>query len=114
MKAAATSDKKTLIVSSLFGVLLLVFVAYAYNTFFGGTTNPAATANPAPVSEPVAARPNGSVARTGSSANNADTGNAKTGLGVAPGIAATKMASTSASLDPMLDESAMLRTESLS
>jgi hypothetical protein len=108
MKAAATKDKKTLIVSSIFGVLLLVFVAYAYNTFFGGPTNPAATATPAPVSEPVAARPNGSVVRIESSANNA-----KTGMGVAPGIAATKMASTSASLDPTLDESAMLRTESL-
>ena len=30
-----------------------------------------------------------------------------------PGVAAQKMASTSASLDPTLDESAMLRTESL-
>jgi hypothetical protein len=113
MKAAATKDKKTLIVSSIFGVLLLVFVAYAYNTFFGGSTNPAATATPAPVSGPIASRPNGSVARTEGSANNANTGNAKTGMGVAPGIAATKLASTSASLDPTLDESAMLRTESL-
>jgi hypothetical protein len=108
MKAAATKDKKTLIVSSIFGVLLLVFVAYAYDTFFGGSANPAAVPASAPASEPVAARPNGSVVRTESSANNA-----KTGLGVAPGIAATKMASTSSSLDPTLDESAMLRTESL-
>jgi hypothetical protein len=113
MKAAATKDKKTIIVSSIFGVLLLLFVAYAYNTFFGGSTNPAAVPASAPASEPVAARPNGSVTRTESSANNADTGNAKTGMGVAPGIAATKLASTSSSLDPTLDESAMLRTESL-
>jgi hypothetical protein len=34
-------------------------------------------------------------------------------MGAAPGIAATKMARTSASLDPTLHESAMLRTESL-
>jgi hypothetical protein len=35
------------------------------------------------------------------------------GLGAAPGVAATKMASTSSSLDPTLDEAAMHRTESL-
>ena len=34
-------------------------------------------------------------------------------MGLVAGVAATKMASTSSSLDPTLDESAMLRTESL-
>ena len=112
MSAAAAKDKKTVIVSIIFGVLLLVFVVYAYNTFFGGpsSTAPAPGSAPgsAPASAPVATRSSSSPVRTESSSNNA-----KTGLGVAPGIAATKMASTSASLDPTLDESAMLRTESL-
>jgi hypothetical protein len=106
MRAAPAKDKKTIVVVSIFGVLLLVFVVFAYNMFFGGSPNPAAT--PAPVSAPVATRSGSNPARTGSSSNNA-----KTGLGVAPGIAATMMASTSSSLDPTLDESAMLRTESL-
>jgi hypothetical protein len=106
MSAAAAKDKKTVIVSTIFGVLLLVFVVYAYNTFFGGSSSPAPAS--APVNAPVATRSSSSSATTESPSNNA-----KTGMGVAPGIAATKMASTSASLDPTLDESAMLRTESL-
>jgi hypothetical protein len=101
MRAAPAKDKKTIVVVSIFGVLV-----FAYNTFFGGSPNPAAT--PVPVSAPVATHSNSSTARTGSSSNNA-----RTGLGVAPGVAATMMASTSSSLDPMLDEAAMLRTESL-
>ena len=110
MSAARAKDKKTLIVSSIFGVLLLLFVVYGYNAFFGGPSNPAATAAPAPVSGPIESQPSAPV-RSRSSANNANGANG--GLGVAPGIAATKMASTSASLDPTLHESAMLRTESL-
>ena len=44
MSAAPARDKKTIVVVSIFGVLLLVFVVYAYNSFFGGSPNPAATA----------------------------------------------------------------------
>ena len=106
MKAAPAKDKKTIVVVSIFGVLLLVFVVFAYNTFFGGSPNPAAT--PAPVSVPVAKHSSSSSARSENSSNNA-----KGGLGVAPGVAAKMMASTSSSLDPTLDEAAMLRTESL-
>jgi hypothetical protein len=106
MRAAPAKDKKTIIVVSIFSVLLLAFVVFAYNTFFGGSPNPAAT--PTPVSAPVAKHSNSSSARTENPPNNA-----KTGLGVAPGVAATMMASTSSSLDPTLDEAAMLRTESL-
>lgn len=106
MKTAPAKDQKTIVVVSIFGSLLLVFLVFAYNTFFGGSPNPAAT--PAPVSAPVAKRSSGSAARTESSSNNA-----RAGLGVAPGVAATMMASTSSSLDPTLDEAAMLRTESL-
>jgi hypothetical protein len=110
MSAAPAKDKKQIVVVSIFGVLLLVFVVYAYNSFFGGAPNPAAT--PAPVSEPAVTRSSDSRAETeGASApvSNART----TGQATAPGIAAKMMASTSSSLDPTLDESAMLRTESL-
>jgi hypothetical protein len=109
MSAAPAKDKKTVIVYSVFGGLLLIFVIYAYSAFFGGSTNPAATQ--APASEAVAPKPNAVQHQAERSSNAA--GNAKSGLGIAPGIAATKMASTSSSLDPTLDESAMLRTESL-
>jgi hypothetical protein len=109
MSAAPAKDKKTIIVYSVFGVLLLFFLIYAYSAFFGGSTNPAATQ--APASEAAAPKSNAVQHQTERSSNEA--GNAKSGMGVAPGIAATKMASTSSSLDPTLDESAMLRTESL-
>jgi hypothetical protein len=108
MSAAPAKDKKTVIVYSVFGAVLLIFVIYAYSAFFGGSTNPAATQPPA--SEAIAPKPN-AIHQAERSSNEA--GNAKSGMGIAPGIAATKMASTSSSLDPTLDESAMLRTESL-
>ena len=44
MSAAPARDRKQIVVVSIFGVLLLVFVVYAYNSFFGGSPNPAATA----------------------------------------------------------------------
>ncbi len=109
MSAAPAKDKKTMVVTSIFGLLLLVFVVYAYNSFFGGSPNPAVT--PAPVSEPAVARSSNSQVETESSSS--PVSNARSGQGAAPGIAAKMMASTSASLDPTLDESAMLRTESL-
>jgi hypothetical protein len=107
MSAAPAKDKKQIVVVSIFGVLLVVFVAYAYNSFFGGAPNPAAT--PAPVSESAVARSSSSRAETESAGPVSNT----RGQTTAPGIAAKRMASTSASLDPTLDESAMLRTESL-
>jgi hypothetical protein len=117
MSAAPARDKKQIVVVSIFGLLLLVFVAYAYNSFFGGAPNPAAT--PAPVGEPAVTQSSNSRAETEDAASpvsNARAGRAAgqaTGQATAPGIAAKMMASTSASLDPTLDESAMLRTESL-
>ena len=112
MSAAPAKDKKQIVVISIFGALLLFFVMFAYNAFFGGSTNPAAVSTPTTVPEPAAARPSTSGStRAGSSSNNVRSPNA--GMGVAAGIAATKMASTSSSLDPTLDESAMLRTENL-
>jgi len=110
MSAAPARDKKQIVVISMFGVLLLVFVVYAYNSFFGGSPNPAATAPT--VLAPVATRSSESREETETAVIPA--GNARAvQSGAAPGVAAKRMASTSSSLDPTLDESAMLRTESL-
>ena len=117
MSAAPGKDKKTLVVGSTFGVLLLVFVLYAYNSFFGGSPNPAATS--APATEPAAAQPEaGARSQTGAEGSGSyefagSARNSRASLGVAPGVAAKMLASTTSSLDPTLDESAMLRTESL-
>ena len=110
MSAAPVRDKKQIVVVSIFGLLLLVFVVYAYNSFFGGSPNPAV---PAPAaSAPVVTRSSEGSAEPESTVVPA--GNARAGQGgAAPGVAAKRMASTSSSLDPTLDESAMLRTESL-
>ncbi len=109
MSAAPAKDKKQIVVVSVFGVLLLVFVVYAYNSFFGGSPNPAATAPSAPVVT------RSSESREETEATTIPAGNARAGQSgaAAPGVAAKRMASTSSSLDPTLDESAMLRTESL-
>jgi hypothetical protein len=107
MSAAPAKDNKQLIVLCVFGALLLLFVVFAYNSFFGGSTNPAAVPTVAPASGTVATKSSNN-ARPVSSANGA-----KAGMVVAAGVDATKMASTSSSLDPTLDESAMLRTENL-
>jgi hypothetical protein len=110
MSAVPARDKKQIVVVSIFGVLLLVFVVYAYNSFFGGSPNPAATAPTA--TAPVVTR--SSESRVEPEGTTIPAGNARAGQGgAAPGVAAKRMASTSSSLDPTLDESAMLRTESL-
>jgi len=107
---AQESRKKNIIVYSVFGVVLLVFCVYAYESFF--------STSPAPVSQSpvIVTKPSGTAPRAGS-AGGAQAGSREsgqpTGQGVAAGVAATKMASTSSSLDPTLDERAMLRTESL-
>lgn len=111
MSAAPAKDKKQIIVFSVFGVLLLIFVAYAYNAFFGGSTNPAAVTPPTPIPESSVSGPIEKQPVRSSNSNRSSSGN--TGMGIAAGVAATKMASTSSSLDPTLDEAAMLRTESL-
>jgi hypothetical protein len=99
---AEESQKKKLIVYCVFGVVLVVFLIYSYNAFFGGPSAPPPSTAPAIATQPAAkARTSGAPVAEG------------TGQGVAPGIAATKVASTSSSLDPTLDERAMLRTESL-
>lgn len=108
----SAKDKKTFVVSIVFGGLLLVFVVYAYNSFYGGPSNPAATQ--VPQSQPVETTSrSGAGEAVRAKRSSGGGGNAQTGLGLAPGVAAQMMASTSSSLDPTLHEAAMLRTESL-
>ena len=102
MKAGAENRKKTI----WLGVLIAVAVCgILYNVFslFGGSGAPPPTV--APVSSAPAP-----VLRTTS--NHASAGGRNV-VAAAAGVNAQKLASTSASLDPTLDQTAMLRTESL-
>ena len=106
MKTGAENRKKT-IMAGAFGAVALCCAFYAYNALYGGPPNPAAHQAAAPVVAPTA----GGV-KTANRTQAVGPANGS-GLGAAPGIAAKKMASTSSSLDPTLDETAMLRTEGL-
>ncbi len=125
MKGGAENRKKTI----LLGVLLAVGscgILYNLYAVFGGPSTPPptiapTTSAPAPVlrNGTTAARGANSPNSTGStnstnSTNSTSTGRTGAAAGAAvPGVAAGKLASTSASLDPTLDQAAMLRTESL-
>ena len=108
MKRVSDNRKKTITAVAL-GAVALICIIYAYNTLFGGPSSPAPA--PAPASTTVEA-PTGNPAPTSSAARNTSLKAPMPGRN-APGVAATKMATTSSSLDPTLDEAAMLRTESL-
>jgi hypothetical protein len=75
------------------------------------STAPAApvTARSSNASAPSQAANGGAAAKS----SQTQTSGANTSQATAPGVAAVKMASTSSSLDPTLDEAAMLRTENL-
>lgn len=111
--AAQQEERNKRIAMIAFTVVFVGIAIYAYESFF-------ATSPPPPSAAPAVATKSGgeggastvSSTSSGSSANASAAAQAG-GLGVAPGVAAQKMASTSSSLDPTLDESAMLRTESL-
>ena len=101
MKSGAENRKKT-IIAGVAGTVALICIGYIYNSLFGGPSS----SPPTTTSTPVVAT---------SSANKSSSENAKPVMpgGGAPGVAALKLASTSSSLDPTLDEAAMLRTEGL-
>jgi len=100
MKSGAENRKKT-IIAGVMGMIGLICLVYIYNVLFGGSDTP-----PPTTSTPVVAT---------APASNSSSQNAKPSMpgGSAPGVDAIKLASTSSSLDPTLDEAAMLRTESL-
>jgi hypothetical protein len=105
VRGGAENRKKTIAAGAL-GAVALCCIFYAYNALFGGSSStPPPTV--APISRPAAGRP---AAATQSAAN---TGNRSSQTATMAGVDAQKLASTSASLDPTLDERAMLRTESL-
>lgn len=106
MKAGAESRKKTITAGAL-GTVALGCIIYAYSALFGGDSSaPAPTVAPASQpAHPVGAAP----------AQTAGTPTVNTGAQTAsmPGVDAVKLAHTSASLDPTLDQTAMHRAESL-
>lgn len=104
MKPGAENRKKTIAAGALVTVALLCII-YAYNALFAGSS-PA----PAPTPAPANASPARTAASTPAPAPRSTPANPNRAV---PGVAAAKIATTSASLDPTLDESAMLRTESL-
>ena len=101
MRAGAENRKKTIMAGALVAVALCC-ILYAYNALFGGTS-----AAPPPTVAPVAAP-----AHTTNAAPAQTAGNAGRTSSIA-GVDAVKLAHTSASLDPTLDETAMHRAESL-
>ncbi len=109
MKGGAENRKKTITAGAL-GAVALCCVIYGYNALYGGSGPPPAASTPAPATSTAGSTSN---ARRASNNTGGSNTNNQLGLGAAAGVAAQKMASTSASLDPTLDESAMLRTESL-
>ncbi|HEX4154823.1 MAG TPA: hypothetical protein VHY48_04350 [Acidobacteriaceae bacterium] len=119
MKAGAESRKKTIAAGAL-GAVALCCIVYAYSALFGGSSPaPAAPATvtttaanvPAAATEPV--RASDLAARQGAPGAGNTLGAGSGPAGAAPGVDAVRLAKTTASLDPTLDESAMLRTERL-
>lgn len=106
MKAGTENRKKTIAAGAL-GAVALICVVYMYSAVFGGSDTTPTSATPAPMATaPTPARPETAAVVTQPAGGAA-------GLGATPGVPAAKLTSTAASLDPTLDEAAMLRTESL-
>ena len=118
MKAGAENRKKTIMLGVL-GTCALLGVGYTiYNQLDDGPATPPPTIAPlAPMGKAMGAN-SAALAeadRTPASGVAANAGSRPAALptGNAAGVAAKKLATSSASLDPTLDQSAMLRTEHL-
>jgi hypothetical protein len=105
VKAGAENRKKTIAAGAL-GAVALCCIFYAYNALFTGSSG-APPPTVAPIDKPAAAAPAGN---TRPAAQQTNRGSQTTTMA---GVDAEKLASTSASLDPTLDERAMHRTENL-
>jgi hypothetical protein len=113
MKAGTESRKKTILAAS-FGAVALICILYAYSALFGGDTPSTAAPTPSTTTSAPAAEAPAPAATTTSSSDSANSSQpANMPTGNAAGVDLKVLASTSASLDPTLDESAMLRTEHL-
>ncbi len=105
MKAGAENRKKTITLGVL-GAALVCGVLYNLFAWFGGPSTPP------PSVAPLSSTPAAPVSTRTSANGTASPANRGSSLGIA-GVAAQKLATSSASLDPTLDQAAMLRTESL-
>ena len=105
MKTGAENRKKTIAAGAL-GAVALVCIFIMYNSLFGGTSS-APPPTVAPINSPAR------TTRSDVPAQPATRAPAGTGRTSMPGVDAVRLASTSASLDPTLDEKAMHRTENL-
>jgi hypothetical protein len=104
MKSGSDSRRKTIIAASLGGVALICVVYFLYSQF-GGSSD---STPPPPAA--VTADKTDSTSSTPAKPKPAQTGAIVAAI---PGVDAQKLANTSSSLDPTLDEAAMLRTEGL-
>jgi hypothetical protein len=113
MKAGTENRNKTIAAAAL-GMCALIGVVYMLFTVFGGGSS---TPPPAPAAVGQTANSTNSAltepAPTTSRSDNEGKKPAVMPTGNAAGVAATKIATSSASLDPTLDQTAMLRTERL-
>jgi len=107
MKSGADNRRKTIIAGSL-GAVALGCVIYLLITQLGGSSDNTPTPQPAAA----AAKTEAATPAAAANAKAVQAGGG-IGLGAIPGVDAQKLANTSSSLDPTLDEMAMLRTESL-
>ena len=105
MRTGAENRKKTIAAGAL-GAVALVCIFIMYNSLFGGTSS-APPPTVAPINTPAR------TTRADVPAQNATRAPAGAGRTSMPGVDAVRLASTSASLDPTLDEKAMHRTENL-
>jgi hypothetical protein len=105
MKSGAENRKKTIAAGAL-GAVALVCIFIIYNSLFGGTSA-APPATIAPINTPA------HTANAAAPAQTATQAPANAARASTPGVDAAKLATTSASLDPTLDETAMHRTENL-
>ena len=106
MRTGAENRKKTIAAGAL-GAVALVCIFIMYNSLFGGTSS-APPPTIAPINTPAHATK--AAAAPAQATTQAPANAAHTSM---PGVDAVKLASTSASLDPTLDETAMHRTENL-
>ncbi|SEF92859.1 hypothetical protein SAMN05421819_1389 [Bryocella elongata] len=112
MNAGTQNRNKTIAAGVLLTLASILLVRFIYTEFIesDGPTTPAIVATPSS-SNTSATRDMLNNSSEGPVAAAASTGNR--GLGAVPGVPAKRVASTSSSLDPTLNQSAMLRTESL-
>lgn len=112
MKAGTENRTKTIAAGVLGTAALIAVSVFLYNQFSDSPPTPPPTI--APVSKTLNSRSAElNEATAPSSGNAAGSRPAAMPAGSAPGVAAKKMANSSASLDPTLNQSAMLRTEHL-